>query len=259
MLWRPQELTQPFVLRPSAGPSASQERGCGAAGAWERPCLGDPTRTCSASCHSEERTAAAGQVLVEGPALPLTLAWNTVLQISAVGIMVHFTVKKTEAWEKAVSSASVLAKLDSCMYISDIRRLPHTTHKSKLTMAQDLSVRHGIIKLLEENMGKTLSDLSLSNVFLGQSPKAIETKAKQMGPTQTYNLFTVWDSREALIQQRKLKTNWKDKIYGMGENVANDAIDRGLISKIYTQLVQVSSCRWATEKYTTQSTNGQKT
>ena len=40
-------------------------------------------------------------------------------------------------------------------------------------------------------MGKTLSDFSLSNVFLGQSPKAIETKAKQMGPTQTYNLFTV--------------------------------------------------------------------
>ena len=27
-------------------------------------------------------------------------------------------------------------------------------------------------------MGKTLSDLSLSNVLLGQSPKAIETKAK---------------------------------------------------------------------------------
>ena len=45
----------------------------------------------------------------------------------------------------------------------------------------------------------------------------------------------------------------------MGENVANDAIDRGLISKIYTQLMQVSSWKSATEKYTTQSTNGQKT
>ena len=35
-----------------------------------------------------------------------------------------------------------------------------------------------ILKLLEENIGKTFSDMNCSNVFLGQSPKAIEMKAK---------------------------------------------------------------------------------
>ena len=41
-----------------------------------------------------------------------------------------------------------------------------------------LNVRPEIIKLLKENIGKTFSDINCSNIFLDQSPKAIETKAK---------------------------------------------------------------------------------
>ena len=43
---------------------------------------------------------------------------------------------------------------------------------------KDLNVRQDIIKLLEENIGKTFSDINCTNVSLGQSPKAIEIKAK---------------------------------------------------------------------------------
>ena len=43
---------------------------------------------------------------------------------------------------------------------------------------KDLNVRQDTIKLLEENIGKIFSDISLTNVSLGQSPKAIEIKAK---------------------------------------------------------------------------------
>ena len=43
---------------------------------------------------------------------------------------------------------------------------------------KDPNIRHDIIKLLEENIGKTLSDINHINVFLGQSPKAIEIKTK---------------------------------------------------------------------------------
>ena len=39
-----------------------------------------------------------------------------------------------------------------------------------------LNIRQDIIKLLEENMGKTFSDINHTNVYLGQSSKAIETK-----------------------------------------------------------------------------------
>ena len=43
---------------------------------------------------------------------------------------------------------------------------------------QDLIIRHNTIKLLEESIGKTFSNINCTNVFLGQSPKAIEIKAE---------------------------------------------------------------------------------
>ena len=43
---------------------------------------------------------------------------------------------------------------------------------------KDLNIRHDTIKLLEENIGKTFSDINRRNVFLGQSPKAIKIKTK---------------------------------------------------------------------------------
>ena len=39
-------------------------------------------------------------------------------------------------------------------------------------------MRQDSIKLLEENTGKTFSDMNCTNVSLGQPPKAIEIKAK---------------------------------------------------------------------------------
>ena len=42
----------------------------------------------------------------------------------------------------------------------------------------DLNIRHYTIKLLEENIGKTFSDINCIIAFLGQSPKAIEIKMK---------------------------------------------------------------------------------
>ena len=43
---------------------------------------------------------------------------------------------------------------------------------------KDLNIRQNTIKLLEEYIGKTFSDINCTNVFLGQSPKAIEIKPK---------------------------------------------------------------------------------
>ena len=53
---------------------------------------------------------------------------------------------------------------------------PYTKINSK--WLKDLNIRHDTIKLLEENTGKTLSDINHTNVFLGQSPKEIEIKTK---------------------------------------------------------------------------------
>ena len=60
-------------------------------------------------------------------------------------------------------------------------KLEHTlTPRTQITSKwlKDLNIRQDTIKLLEDNMSKTLLETNCSNVFLGQFPKAIEIKTK---------------------------------------------------------------------------------
>ena len=60
-------------------------------------------------------------------------------------------------------------------------RLEHSlTQYTKINSKwiKDLNVRPDTIKLLEENTGGTLFDINHSNIFLDQSPKTKEIKAK---------------------------------------------------------------------------------
>ena len=69
----------------------------------------------------------------------------------------------------------------------------------------DLHIRHDTIKLLQENTGKTFSDINCTNVFLGQSPEATEINAK----------INKWDliKLHASVQQRKQETKQKDNLW----------------------------------------------
>ena len=85
---------------------------------------------------------------------------------------------------------------------------------------KDLNIRHDTTKLLEENIGKTFSDINHTNVLLGQSPKGNrdKNKNKQMGPNQTDNF---------LHSKGNHKENTKTT-YGMGENSCKQCNRQGL-------------------------------
>ena len=128
----------------------------------------------------------------------------------------------------------LLGNLDSCMQSNETRTHPHTMHKNKLQMAERLKyLRQDTIKLLEENIGKTLSDINIMNIFSGQSPKAIETRAK-INPWDLIKLKSFCTAKETQKKTKRQLTEW-EKI------VSNDATDKGLISRIYKQLIQPNS------------------
>ena len=54
--------------------------------------------------------------------------------------------------------------------------IPYTKINSK--WIKDLNVRPETIKLLEENIGKTLFNINHSRILYDPSPKILETKAK---------------------------------------------------------------------------------
>ena len=79
--------------------------------------------------------------------------------------------------EKTVSSASSVGKVGQ-PYKCKVKTLPHMQQKINSKWLKDSNIRQDTINLLEKNIGKTFYDINCSNVFLGQSPKAIEIKAK---------------------------------------------------------------------------------
>ena len=48
---------------------------------------------------------------------------------------------------------------------------------------KDLNVSHKAIRILEENIGSEISDISCSNIFANISPQARETKGKKTNGT----------------------------------------------------------------------------
>ena len=76
----------------------------------------------------------------------------------------------------------VLGKLDSHMQIKVTTHPPtiytHTHTKSK--QLKDLNLRHDTIKLLEEDISKTFSDVNHTCVIVGRSPKTTEIKTNEI-------------------------------------------------------------------------------
>ena len=98
---------------------------------------------------------------------------------------------------------------------------------------KDLNVRQEAIKVLEEKAGKNLFDLGHSNFLLNIPPEARETKAK-MNYWDLIKIKTFCTAKET-ISKTKRQLMEREKI------LANDISDKGLVSKIYTELIKLNT------------------
>ena len=96
---------------------------------------------------------------------------------------------------------------------------------------KDLNVRPEIIKLLEENIGKTFSDINHSRILNDPPPRILEIKAKINKWDLIKNFCT---TKETISKVKRQPSEWE-------KTIANEATDKELISKIYKQLLQLSS------------------
>ena len=87
--------------------------------------------------------------------------------------------------------------------------------------------------LIEENISETLSDINDSNIFFKPPPRIMEIRAK----------INKWDllkhksfcTANETVNKRQ-PTDW-EKIF------ASDVTDKGLVSKIYKQLMTINSIK----------------
>ena len=100
---------------------------------------------------------------------------------------------------------------------------PYTKINSK--WIKDLNVRPDILKLLEGNIGKTLYDINHSKILFDPAPREMEIKTK-INKWDLMKLKPFCTAKETINKTKRQPSEW-EKIF------ANEATDKGLISKIY--------------------------
>ena len=108
---------------------------------------------------------------------------------------------------------------------------PHTKINSK--WIKGLNVRPGAIKLLVENIGRTLNDISQSKILYEPPPRVMEIKAK-VNKWDLIKLKRFCTAKDTISKVKRQPSEW-EKI------IANETTDKGLISKIYKLLIQLNT------------------
>ena len=86
--------------------------------------------------------------------------------------------------------------------------------------------------ILVENIGRTLHDINHSKILFDPPPREMEIKTK-INKWELMKLKSFCTAKETIIKMKRQLSEW-EKIF------ANESTDKGLISKIYKQLMQLN-------------------
>ena len=114
---------------------------------------------------------------------------------------------------------------------------PYTKINSKWIKV--LNVRPETIKLLEENIGRTLDDINQSKILYDPPPRVTEIKTK-VNKWDLIKLKSFCTAKETLSKVKRQPSQWETII-------VNETTNKGLISKTHNQLICIIY-----KKYTTQ-------
>ena len=109
--------------------------------------------------------------------------------------------------------------------------IPYTKINSK--WIKDLNVRPEMIELLEENTGRTLNDINRRKILYDPPPRVTEIKTN-INKWDLIKLKSFCTAKETLSKVKRQPSEW-EKI------IANETIDKELISKIYKKLIQLNT------------------
>ena len=97
---------------------------------------------------------------------------------------------------------------------------------------KDLKVSPETIKHLKENTGRTLDDINQSKIFYDPPPRVTEIKT-EVNKWDLIKLKSFCTAKETISKVKRQPSEW--------EKVINETTDKGLISKIYKQLIQLNT------------------
>ena len=101
-------------------------------------------------------------------------------------------------------------------------------------------MRPETIKLLEEKIGRTLEDINRNKILYDPPPRAMEIKTKVF-----IKLKSFCTAKESISKVKRRASEWN-------KTMTNETTDKGLISKIYKQFIQLNT------RKVTQSKSGKR-
>ena len=107
---------------------------------------------------------------------------------------------------------------------------PYTKRNSK--WIKDLNVSPETIKLIE-NISRTLNDINQSKIFYDPPPRLMKIKTK-INKWDLIKHKSFCTAKGTVSKVKRQPSEWR-------EIITNETTDKGLISKIYKQLIQLNT------------------